>query len=183
MVAPPGLHLELTWQTPADADPFDEGPEAGADLDLHLLGPRAAADGWFALPNDCFWFNPRPQWGSSTSTTDDPILDRDDTDGWGPENLSLPAPEPGPYRIGVHAWNEHHYGPSSPRLKVYLGGVLVYDRDLQTLGLSLSRCDLWEVGSISFPPGRVVESRDGQGGPLIRRGYGSEALTAFGGCP
>ena len=39
---------------------------------------------------DCFWFNAHPNWGSfDPSVDDDPGLDRDDTDGAGPENLFL----------------------------------------------------------------------------------------------
>jgi hypothetical protein len=35
------LEIQLLWNTPNDPDQSDEGPEAGSDLDLHLLHPFA----------------------------------------------------------------------------------------------------------------------------------------------
>ena len=91
------IHVELLWHTPGDPDETDEGPEAGADLDLHFVHPLAEGpdldgdglpDGWFDEPFDCFWFNQFPNWGSlDPLTDDDPGLDRDDTDG--ARNLSI----------------------------------------------------------------------------------------------
>ena len=66
------IHIELFWHTPGDPDETDEGLEAGADLDLHLLHPLAAgpdldgdgsAEGWFDIPWDCFWCNHNPDLG------------------------------------------------------------------------------------------------------------------------
>jgi hypothetical protein len=35
------IHVELLWHNPEDPDETDEGPEAGADVDLHFLHPWA----------------------------------------------------------------------------------------------------------------------------------------------
>jgi hypothetical protein len=61
------VHVELLWHTPGDDDETDTGPFAGADLDLHLVHPRApsdpaapdqdgdgAPDPWFDQPFDCY---------------------------------------------------------------------------------------------------------------------------------
>ena len=67
------IHIELLWHTPGDPDETDVGPEAGSDLDLHLVHPWAGGpdidgdgqpDGWFDEPFDRFWFNAHPEWGN-----------------------------------------------------------------------------------------------------------------------
>ena len=177
------LHVELLWSTPGDPDPFDEGPLTGADLDLHLAHPFALIggedldgdgrpDGWFNSTYDCFWANPRPDWGSFDPTVDDdPSLDRDDTDGAGPENVNLDEPEdlaalppelverlggePAAFRVGVHYWNDNGYGPSFATLRVYVRGVLVYERS----DVRLVHHDMWDALTIAWPSGAVDEIR------------------------
>lgn len=165
------LHIELTWHTPADDDPWDTGPFAGADMDLHFMHPNAEPldggpdDGWFDVPWDCFWFNAEP------SETDWKVrLDRDDKDGAGPENLNLELEQdadPLTYRIAVHYWKDHGFGVSYPRVKVYLLGNLVFDRDLLALDTPLSQCDLWEVATFQYPDGIVTPVSDRAGGLRI----------------
>ncbi len=132
------IHIELLWHTPEDMDESDTGPEAGSDLDLHFLHPWAAGpdldadgapDGWFDNLFDCFWFNAHPNWGSyDPAINDDPGLDRDDTDGAGPENVNLDIPEENvTYRVGVHYWNDHSYGPSYATVRVYIYAYLVFE--------------------------------------------------------
>lgn len=156
------LHVELLWDTPNDPDQTDEGPEAGADLDLHFVHPYAggpdldadgAPDGWFDQPFDCFWFNPYPQWGSfDPAVDDDPSLEREDTDGAGPEILTLNIPENGrTYRVGVHTWHDHELGPSYATLRIFLYGELVWERT----GVKLANHDLWEAVTIAWPSGEV----------------------------
>jgi hypothetical protein len=129
VTADQAIHIELLWDTPNDPDQTDEGPEAGADLDLHLLHPYAGGpdidgdgepDGWFDQPFDCFWFNDQPNWSSlNPLIDDDPSLDRDDTDGAGPENVNRNGPINGDtYRIGAHYWNDHRFGPSLVTIRV-----------------------------------------------------------------
>jgi hypothetical protein len=156
-----GFHVELLWDTPGDPDPTDGGPEAGTDLDLHLTHPYAGGtdqdgdgvpDGWFDIPFDCFWFNAKPDWGSmDPSVNDNPSLDRDDTDGMGPENINLHGPEAVTYRVGVHAFNDHGYGPSTVTVRVFMWGNLVFE----VSGAVLTSGDLWEVCTIEWPAGKV----------------------------
>ncbi len=153
------IHIELLWDTPSDPDQTDSGPVAGADLDLHFAHPLAAGldldcdgvgDPWFSNPWDAFWFNPSPAWGDPTSA-DDPSLDLDDTDGAGPENLNVEIPEgteaePVTYAVGVHYWNDHGYGASYARVRIYLLGKLFaeFKQELKPL-------DMWYVGKLHWP--------------------------------
>jgi hypothetical protein len=156
------IHIELLWETPNDPDQTDEGPEAGADLDLHFLHPFATGldvdgdgspDGYFDNPFDNFWFNPQPDWGShDPMVNDDPGLDRDDTDGAGPENVNLDIPEDGlVYRVGVHYWNDHGFGPSLATVRVYIMSVMSF----QVEEVEMVHHDLWEVCTVAWPSGDV----------------------------
>jgi hypothetical protein len=99
-----GLRIEMFWNTPR------------TDMDLHLLNPTATE--WFN-PNDCYYANCRRglAWPPG-GTTDDPSLDIDDTDGFGPENINIEEPTPGTYRVGVHAFT----GDAGVTVRIYCGG-------------------------------------------------------------
>ncbi len=171
------IHVELLWRTPGDAVEGDEGPEAGADLDLHFAHAFAAGqdrdgdgepDGWFDQPFDCFWYNPHPNWGSfDPALDDDPGLDRDDTDGAGPENINLNIPENsfdigrrcGGYRVGVHSWDDHGFGPSYATLRVYIWSELVFELS----DIELLPRDFWDACCIDWPSGQV-DLVTGEGG-------------------
>ncbi|MBI5608762.1 MAG: hypothetical protein HY902_07760 [Deltaproteobacteria bacterium] len=155
------VHVELLWDTPADPDQTDVGPAMGADLDLHFAHPMAASDDldcdgkpdpWFSNPYDAFWFNNAPDWGKPNYQPDDATLDLDDTDGAGPENLNLEAPEgtaaePVAYTVGVHYWNDHGYGPSYATFSLYIQGTLV----LTSQKTKLNPLDMWTVGKVWWP--------------------------------
>jgi hypothetical protein len=171
------IHIELLWHTPEDLDETDTGPEAGSDLDLHFLHPWAAgpdldgdgaADGWFDIPFDCFWFNAHPNWGSyDPAINDDPGLDRDDTDGAGPENINLDIPENVLYRVGVHYWNDHGYGASYATVRVYIYAQLVFE----VQDVMLIDSDMWEVCSVEWPSGKVQVITDDAGQYKITPDY------------
>jgi hypothetical protein len=168
-----GVHCELTWTTPGDANQRDSGPGLGADMDLHFLHPLATGsdvdgdgqpDGWFDPTHDLFWANMHPTWETSDPAACGPSLDLDDTDGSGPENTNVePFRNGGVYRVGVHYWDEHGFGPSRPRVKCHMGGTLVIDSDLEALGRSMHPGDLWEVATFKWPQGiaAVVLNTDG----------------------
>jgi hypothetical protein len=159
------IHVELLWTTPGDPDEFDEGPKAGTDLDLHFVHEYAGgqdldgdglADGYFDDQWDCFWYKPFPEWGSiDPNLDDDPGLDRDDTDGAGPENMNLNVPEDGTtYKVGVHNWKDPKspdfpmgFGPSLATVRVYIFGQEVWKKE----AVNLNEKDMWEVCEISWP--------------------------------
>ncbi len=165
VVADEALHVELTWHTPGDEDPVDIGQGAGSDMDLHFVHldnalknphgedlwppPRGdgVPEGWFDDLWDTFWFYVTHDWGRISDGDDDPSLDRDDVDGAGPENLNLHIPEGSvTYKIGVHYWNDHGFGPSTPCVRVMVYGV----ERASVCGCPMERFDLWEVGSLTW---------------------------------
>jgi len=86
------------------------------DVDLHLIAPGGNA--W--TENDCYFSNKTPNWGDSASTLDDPALDVDNTDGYGPETIVLPSPVDGLYTIMVHYWSDDGLGPCNSTVMVTL---------------------------------------------------------------
>ena len=157
------IHVELLWNTPGDKDQSDEGPEAGSDMDLHFAHAYAsgldfdgdgAADPWFDPKYDAFWFNKGPEWGSYDPNVDDnPSLDRDDTDGAGPENLNLTLPEDGlTYHVGVHYFDDHGKGASQADVRIYIYGQLKF----QQKSKDLVHKDMWNVATIAWPTGTIT---------------------------
>ncbi|MEZ4250426.1 MAG: hypothetical protein R3B99_19510 [Polyangiales bacterium] len=100
-----GLRIEMFWNT-----------GGRTDMDLHLLNPSATS--WFN-PNDCYYANCQSglAWPPA-GMLDDPSLDIDDTDGFGPENINIEEPSPGTYRVGVHAFS----GDGGVTVRIYCGG-------------------------------------------------------------
>jgi hypothetical protein len=175
------IHVELLWDTPGDQDQTNEGPDAGADMDLHFAHKYATmpdydkdgkADPWFSDAYDCFWFNCATsggkalEWGSYDPNIDDnPHLDRDDTDGAGPENLNLTLPEDDKtYYIGVHYFKDHGFGPSIATVKVFVYGNIVFEHK----STSMVQGDLWTVGFIDWPSGDVTLSKNPKDPAVLR---------------
>jgi hypothetical protein len=170
-----GLHIELLWHTPNDPDETDQGAKAGADVDLHFVHQLAGGpdidqdgepDGWFDEQFDCFWFNANPLWGDSLNYDDDPSLDKDDTDGGGPENINIKIPENLEYKVGVHYWNDYQYGISYITLRVYVDGNLKYER----IGLKMKYHDMWDALRIKYP-GPVITEVKKDGNDKINENY------------
>jgi len=69
----PDVRIELVW-------------ESEADLDLHLLHPNGD---WGDRQWDCHWISRNPNWGNRGRSDDDPLLEIDDIDGFGPEVITL----------------------------------------------------------------------------------------------
>ena len=141
------VYIELVWSTPNDRDEMDF---AGADADLHLLHPLGLT--WATSPYDCYYGNPKPDWGP-LGEEGDPSLGIDDTSGAGPENINLNTPEYTDqlgenYRIGVHYYSDDLLGESEMTVRVYLLGSLAgeWTRTLNHSG------NFWEVAQIIWTP-------------------------------
>ncbi len=177
------IHIELTWTQLNDKDPNDK---KGSDLDLHLAHPLAPnvltkdlmtgkyqtqkdhdgdgnQDPWFAQCYDCFWLNcpansPKPaEWPINGNLKDNPQVDLDDTDGWGPENISIESPQTnGGYWVGVYVWDDAGMGPSVPTVTVYRDKVVLE----KIVGPPLSPEDMWCVGRIKWDPQSPNPNKD-----------------------
>ena len=130
------LHVQLVWDN-------------ASDVDLHLLHPiECWEDGRF----DCHFRNRMPDWGEA-GPDDDPSLDIDDTNGFGPENINLNIPEPGVrYRVGVHYWSDHGQGAARATVRIFIRGELLFERS-QILARS---GDWWEVADVEWPASTVT---------------------------
>jgi len=167
VVDPEGLFIDVAWRTPGDPDETDSGftlggNSVGSDLDLHLLHPDASA--YFDSTFDVYWLNKAPNWGGS-GALDDPLMLRDDTDGAGPEQLSLHQPQTNKtYRVGVHYWDDWGFGDAFVTVRVYVGGVLTYT----STETELWHQDMWDVCDITWSGGVVTPVAPT---PSIRHNY------------
>ncbi len=201
------IHVELLWDNPDDKDKEDTGLGNGADMDLHFAHPDAAKsklckvpaelcsgkpckcqddldkdgqpDPWFHTFSDVFWYNPNPNWASlNPSVNDNPGLDLDDTDGWGPENLNLKTPELNTvYRVGVHYWDNHDFGDATANVRIYILGVLKADMTSTVM----SQCDFWWVKDIEWPSGNLLDVAPGQTNGKYSKNYTPKFAKALGG--
>jgi uncharacterized repeat protein (TIGR01451 family) len=132
-----GIRVELTWNTNS------------TDVDAHLIRPSGQ---YWDIPDDCYWENKNPDWGLSGVTEDNPSLDQDDTDGYGPENITLEQPyEQGIYQYKVHYWNDYEHGPSIATVIVWINDVKVAEYSKE-----MSNNEVWDCVSIEWPSGQVI---------------------------
>ncbi len=116
-----GTRVEMYWNPPDGS--CDEFPGSGcdpSDVDLHLL--HQDATGWFS-DLDCYYLNcPGGLEWDGPAGSDDPRLDLDDVEGFGPENINVDVPPPGAtYRVGVHYYSDDGSGPAEVFVNVYCG--------------------------------------------------------------
>jgi uncharacterized repeat protein (TIGR01451 family) len=128
------IRIELTWNT------------ADTDLDAHFIRPSGV---YGTIPDDCFYENENPDWGLIGVTEDNPSLDRDDLDGYGPEIVTLAQPsEQGVYQYKVHYYTDRWHGPSLATVK-----VLVDDVEVAEYSKVMSNNDVWDCFSIEWQSG------------------------------
>jgi len=158
-----GIRIELTWDTPGDADQTDTGRDrfgepTGSDVDLHFLHPLAEGKVFHAT-YDAFTFNESPDWGV-VGPTNNPKVVRVDDDGAGPEVVVLESPESdAAYTVAAHYWNEWGFGPSRVTVRIYIDGVMTYEES----GIELVNEELWEIATIAWPSKVTTPIRvDGQ---------------------
>lgn len=154
------LHISLTWHTPNDPDETNTGAYVGSDLDLHVLRTDLGGT-WFDRTYDTFWDSP---YGGDPNSPQRPSLDRDDTDGAGPENANLTSLSGATYAVGVHHWDDHDFGSSFATIRIYLRGQLVEEWS----NVELEHRDFWHSHLIDSDG---VVTRVGSGSPVIQPNY------------
>jgi hypothetical protein len=105
------LHVQLVWNHPT------------ADFDLHLMQGGGTP---FTHETDCYFSNRHPEGGLenptwSSNPDENPDLDVDDDEGYGPENINLVHPAPGSrWVVLVHYWNKQTPGDPTAEATVRL---------------------------------------------------------------
>ncbi len=128
-----GLHVRLAWDTDL------------TDVDLHLVGPGGQL---WTCAGDCYFSNPNPNWSDPMEFRDDPFLDVDDVDGFGPENINLEAPAPGTYRVVVQYWADHAGDVPDATVELLEFGNVIASYGPGRMGRVN---DVWEVVDIQYP--------------------------------
>lgn len=144
--APVAVHVQLAWNT------------EGTDVDLHLLKPGGAAFESDPATDsvDCGYSNMTPDWngngirnvrdGSAFADAQDPVLDVDDVDGNGPENIVISTPVSGTYGVGIYFYSDHGYtAPTTPVVKIWVNGQLVAT---YTKAAALTEYGWWKPANI-----------------------------------
>ncbi len=152
VVAGIGLHVELSWTTAGDPNEQDASLSydlwsAGSDVDLHFVASGGALFG----AKDTFFANPNPELGVF-GAIDNPKLDRDDTDGAGPEITSVDVPAPGVSMVAVHYYDDWGYGDSVARVRIFWNGVVLDDWG----GVAITIGDLWRSHLVNVTSGGEV---------------------------
>ncbi len=135
VVAPPiadtQVSVSLNWDTP------------GTDLDLHFIRRNEAP---FNRLHDCFFEQKNPDWGIPEDPLDNPYLDRDDINGYGPEEMNLALVSEVEYNVYVHYYNSPVGGrPTIANVPINLFGVEVARPVHQFTNCGES----WHVGRIT----------------------------------
>jgi len=158
---PPGaIHIEVSWDT------------IYGDVDAHLLNvTESHPDGWWTT-NDCHFLNRTPDWGPA-GVDANPTLDLDDTDGYGPENITINTnPAAGTYTVGLHYFCSHSVGtspapgdgPTSGTVRIFCDGALA----ATYTGISLTETDEWiTIAELDYPSCRVTRRNTTTNGTSI----------------
>jgi len=172
-----GLRVELYWNPPdrsCHTRPGSAGCDS-SDVDLHLLHPSATR--WFDDSLDCHYANCTGaglSWFES-ARDDDPRLDLDQTDGFGPENINIDVPATATYRVGAHFFADDGMGPADVYVNVYCG--VGSSAPIASFGpVTLRNDEVWKVADVAVGGGgcRVVDLRTSSG-PNIVTGMQSRA--------
>ncbi len=137
-VAPPIEELGLTIKVSWDADL--------CDIDSHLIEPGGS---FFDCDTDCHFGNPAPDWGVKGDWKDDPFLDVDDIDGYGPEHTNISEPQPGTYKFVIHYYKDSFdFGDStstSTTVEVFNFGNKIAEFGPQFLDSTNWNWDVFEI--------------------------------------
>ena len=149
------IHVQLTWITPMDNT---IGNGDGADLDLHFVTLPDGHWGERGRPelndgSDIYFGNRSASWVVPGYGIEEPMLDRDDQDGEGPENIHLDKPAPCRwYAVGVHYYQDNGLGASYATVNIYINGKQRFTRP----NVSLSQTDVFKQFAWLFYDGSDV---------------------------
>ncbi|MCP4544942.1 MAG: DUF2135 domain-containing protein [bacterium] len=125
-VAPAGFRVTMTWDT------------SGTDVDLWVTDPNG---------EKCYYGN--------TTTGLGLHLDFDDTDGYGPENITTGDPAPGAYLVQAHYWDDNDdeaANPTSVNIVIRLNEGTPEETVLNYGGGLGETDDVWTVTTINIEP-------------------------------
>jgi len=143
----------MTWDHPS------------SDVDIHLIQEGDRAD--YMSGKDCYYANcntslsngnPRLNWGPGGSI-DDPRLDLDDVNGFGPENINIEEPEQFQrYLVGVHYYRADGFGnegATEVTIRIYLFGILQFEEAM----ILEDTNNWWDVAFIDLPENQITSLR------------------------
>jgi hypothetical protein len=137
-----GLTIKLSWD------------EDLSDVDSHLIAPGGDL---FSCETDCFYSNPSPDWGIGGQWEDDPFLDVDDVDGYGPEHINISEPAIGTYTYVVHYFDDTYLDSSGTGTNASVE-VLSFGQTIAQFGPVYldSTNRTWDVFTIQWPTKSVM---------------------------
>jgi hypothetical protein len=165
-----GLRVELYWNPPdrsCHTSPGTAGCDS-SDVDFHLLHPMATR--WFDDALDCYYstcIGDGLSWFEA-GRDDDPRLDLDQTDGFGPENINIDVPATATYRVGAHFFSDDGMGPAEVYVNVYCG--VGSSAPIASFGpVTLRNDQFWKVADVAVGGGgcRVTDLRTPSGPNVV----------------
>ncbi len=81
---------------------------------------------------------------------DNPTLDIDDVEGFGPENINIVNPSPGNYLISVYYFNDQGIGSTDAWVRVYINGINKPEWNFGPITLNKSK-QVADVATIQWP--------------------------------
>ena len=139
-----GLFTELRWNT------------NNSDVDIHLLAPGASVEDIFT-EKDCFFYNKNTSWNA--------FLDVDETNGYGPEHITIPAVERnGTYTLYVHYYKNNQSSTAQTDAYIDVTTLNSNSEFIGPLTLKTPRKgynsngygDLIKVCEINYPEGTIT---------------------------
>ena len=163
-----GLRVEIFWNPPdTSCDESPVRPCDDTDVDVHVLRP--GMETWFDLSGDCHYANCNSmsgfslEWGGA-GMDDNPSLDLDDVEGFGPENINVDRPAPGTYRVGVHLYDGSSLGRADVTVNIYCGmstmPVRTFGPTRLTGGGTPDSNPFWRVADVTTAPGSTCTITD-----------------------
>jgi uncharacterized repeat protein (TIGR01451 family) len=140
-LVPYAIRIELTWNT-----------DNSTDLDAHFIRPGGS---FGDNVTDCYYGNKNPDWGDPDATVDNPSLDRDDYNGFGPEIITLLLP----YDEGVYTFIVYYNTYSGSGTDPTFATVRIWINEGPPIEFSkeMTSNDVWVCALIDWPSGEVSQ--------------------------